>query len=131
MTLLADLIRKRKPKEVATAIPATSATQHGNKKGKIAKIATIAVASSQTHKPEGPTSDTQQKIRRLKVLTMLEENPDTQRAIYTDTHSDPDSVILTTAVRNVATCEIMIPKDKYDPWQLLSLTERLGVQNVH
>ncbi len=131
MTLLADLIRKRKPREVATVIPAIPATQQGNKKGKIAKIATVAVASPQTHETVESASNIQQKIRRHKVLTMLKENPDTQRAIYTDTASDPSNVILTIAVRHAAICEMLIDKSKYDPWQLLALTEQLGVQNVH
>ena len=70
-------------------------------------------------------------VRRRKTLTMLEENPSKQRVIYTDTESDSDNIILTIAVRNVATCEMLIPKSKYDPWQFLTLTEQLGVKNVH
>ena len=131
MTLLADLIRKREPREFAIAIPATSATQTENKKKEIAKIATVAVASPQTHESVELASDTRQKTRRQKVLAMLEENPKVQRTIHTDTKSDPLNIILTIAVRNVATFEMMIPKSKYDPWQLLSLTERLGILNVH
>ncbi len=62
---------------------------------------------------------------------MLDENPQMQRAIHTDTESDLSNVILTIAVRHIATCEMLIPKAKYDPWQLLTLTEQPGVQNVH
>lgn len=71
--------------------------------------------------------------RRQKVIAMLEAAPDTQRAIYTDTDSDPQNVILAIAVRYPAgaTCEMLIDKTKYDPWRLLELIERLGVQNVH
>ena len=65
--------------------------------------------------------------RRQKVIAMLEAAPDTQRAIYTDTDSDPHNVILTVAVRACQqTCEMTIPKAKYDPWRLLELIERLG-----
>ena len=126
MTLLTDLIRKRKPREVATAIPATSATNEGEKRGKIAKIATVAVANPQTHETVELASNTQQKTRRQKVLAMLDENPDTQRAIYTDTDSDPSNVILTIAVRHLATYEMLIPKAKYDPFRLLALIEQHG-----
>jgi len=126
MTLLADLIRKRKPREVATAIPAIPATHEGDKKGEIAKIATVAVANLQTHETVEPASDIQQKIRRLKVLAMLEANPDKQRAVYADTESDQDNVILTIAVRHLATCEMLIPKDRYDPFRLLELIEQHG-----
>ncbi len=69
--------------------------------------------------------------RRTKVLAMLEAAPGTQRATYADTNSDPHNVILTVAVRNLATCEMLIPKAKYDAWQLLELIERCEVQNAH
>jgi len=69
--------------------------------------------------------------RRQKVIAILEAAPDTQRAIYTDTDSDPNSVILTVAVRSCQqTCEMLIPKAKYDPWKLLELIERHG-QTTH
>lgn len=65
--------------------------------------------------------------RRQKVIAMLDAAPDTQRAIYTDTDSDPHNVILTVAVRACQqTCEMLIPKAKYDPWRLLELVERHG-----
>src|SRR3989338_7067609 len=65
--------------------------------------------------------------RRQKVIAMLEAAPSTQRAIYTDTNSDPQNVILTVAVRACQqTCEMLIPKAKYDPWRLLELIERHG-----
>lgn len=69
--------------------------------------------------------------RRQKVIAMLEAAPDTQRAIYTDTDSDPHNVILTVAVRACQqTCEMLIPKAKYNPWKLLELIERHG-QTTH
>ena len=69
--------------------------------------------------------------RRQKVIAMLEAAPGTQRAIYTDTDSDPHNVILTVAVRACnQTCELLIPKAKYDPWRLLELIERHG-QTTH
>ena len=66
--------------------------------------------------------------RRQKVIAMLNAAPDTQRAIYADTDSDPHNVILAVAVRHPtgATCEMLIPKTKYDPWRLLELIERHG-----
>jgi len=64
--------------------------------------------------------------RRQKVIAMLDAAPGTQRAIYADTDSDPLNVILAVAIRHVATCEMLIPKAKYDPWRLLELIERHG-----
>ena len=73
----------------------------------------------------------QRETRRQKVISMLEAAPDTKRAIYSDTESDPNNIILAIAVRHVATCEMLIPKAKYDPWRLLELIEQYGVQNTH
>lgn len=75
--------------------------------------------------------DGQREMRRQKVIAMLEAAPGTKRAIYTDTDSDPHNVILTVAVRACQqTCDMLIPKAKYDPWRLLELIERLG-QTTH
>jgi len=73
-------------------------------------------------------TELQREVRRQKVIAMLEAAPDTQRAIYTDTDSDQHNVILTVAVRHPtgATCEMLIPKIKFDPWRLLELVERHG-----
>lgn len=126
MTLLADLIRKRKPRKVATAISAIPATHGGENKRKIAKIATVAIANPQTEETVELASDTKQNGRRKIVLSILEENPDKQRAVYADTESDQDNVILTIAVRHLSTCEMLIPKDRYDPFRLLELIEQNG-----
>jgi len=76
-------------------------------------------------------TELQREARRQKVIAMLEAAPDTLRAIYADTDSDPHNVILTVAVRSYQqTCEMLIPKTEYDPWQLLELVERHG-QTVH
>jgi len=76
-------------------------------------------------------TELQREARRQKVIAMLEAAPETQRAIYTDTDSDPHNVILAVAVRACQqTCEMLIPKAKYDPWKLLELVERLG-QTTH
>lgn len=65
------------------------------------------------------------ETRRQKVIAMLEAAPETKRAIYTDIDSDPHNVILTVAVRFCQqTCEMLIPKAKYDPWRLLELIEQ-------
>lgn len=72
-------------------------------------------------------AELQREARRRKVIAMLEAAPGTQRAIYTDTDTDPRNVILTVAVRACQqTCELLIPKAKYDPWRLLELVERHG-----
>ena len=68
-------------------------------------------------------TELQRETRRQKVIAMLEAAPGTQRAIYTDTGSDPHNVILTVAVRHVATCEMLVDKTKHDAWKLLALVD--------
>ena len=57
---------------------------------------------------------------------MLAANPNKQLALLTDTEGDPDAVILALAIRGRATCELRIPRAKYDPFLLLALIERHG-----
>lgn len=75
--------------------------------------------------PEKTITTNTAEWRRQKVIAMLEAAPDTARAIYADTDSDPHNVIMAVAVRAcMQTCELLIPKSKYDPWKLLELIER-------
>lgn len=66
--------------------------------------------------------------RRKRVLAMLAEIPEIQKAFLTDTEGDPDNVILTTAIRDVAIFEMQIPKDKYDPFTFL---EMINKESLH
>lgn len=64
------------------------------------------------------------KQRRLRVLQDMAEDKDAKKYYWlTDVDSDPDFVILTLAVRHTATCELMIPKDRYDPFLLLEILD--------
>ena len=56
---LSNLIRKREPKEFATAIPATFATQLGERAATVARIATVAVANP----PEGKTASPDDEVK--------------------------------------------------------------------
>jgi hypothetical protein len=64
------------------------------------------------------------EARRQRVLTMLRDNPGTFYAALTDDTSDPDAVILTLAIRGRASCELLIPRDRYDGVLLLDLIEK-------
>ena len=66
--------------------------------------------------------------RREKVLKMLEERPEIQRAFVIDTGSDRHNVILTLGIRNAGTCEMLIPKHKYDPFAVLEVIQKSGIQ---
>lgn len=61
--------------------------------------------------------------RRQKALKMLESSPIKQRVYITDTTTDPDNVILTIAIRGVATFEMLIPMSRYDPFLLMEMID--------
>lgn len=123
---LSELIRK---KEIATATPATFATVAPVIRPSVATVAGVAVAAVIVGKPE-TLQDRQREARRQKALALLDEQPETMRGIYPDTQSDRDNVILAVAIRGVGTCELAIPRAKYDPWLLLGMIERMS-QTVH
>ena len=121
---LSQLIRKREP---ATATVATLATLAPITTPSVATVASVAVANPKTNIASCVTQNDESEKRRQRVIAMLEAAPETKRAIYADDTSDPDNVILTVAVRACQqTCELLIPKAKYDPWRLLELIERHG-----
>ena len=61
-------------------------------------------------------------------MAILADKPETQRAIITDMDCDPDNVIITIAIRNQYSFEMMIPKAKYDPFTLLELINKGALQ---
>lgn len=73
-------------------------------------------------------AELRRKERCEKVLQMLAENPNIQRAFLTDTRSDSNSVILTFAIRDQYTFEMMIPREKYDAFLLLELMDKARIQ---
>ncbi len=76
------------------------------------------------------TPDRAVEARRQRVLAMLAERPEARYALLTDTTADPEAVIVALAIRGRATCELHIPRDRYDPFLLLHLIERHGA-TVH
>ncbi len=126
---LADLIRKRPSVGVATAIPAISATDEQGSAGTVARIATVAVARLRDDETD-TLPDPAAEARRQHALAMLAQHPGTRYAVLTDTEADPEAVLLTLAIRGRATCELAIPREKYDPFLLLDLIERHGA-TVH
>lgn len=60
---------------------------------------------------------------------MLEDRPEIQRAFLTDTESDRDNVIVTIAIRGVASFEMLIPMQKYDPFAVLDIIKKYGEIN--
>ncbi len=119
---LCDLIKKRY-EPVSTATPATFATVGEEKHSTIAMIARIAVAN--THE------DLKREERRQRVLSVLAKRPDTQLAIITDLESDFDNVILSMVIRNVATFEMIIPREKYDASLVSELIKKIQIKKAN
>jgi hypothetical protein len=82
------------------------------------KITEELIQRLRKHKP-AIIAELKREERRNKVLAILTENSNTQRAIITDVDSDPDNVILTIAIRDQYSFEMTIPKAKYDALELI------------
>ena len=91
------------------------------------KITEELIQRLRKHKP-AILAELKREERRLKVLAIWAENPETLRAFITDPVTDPDNVILTMAIKDQYTFEMLIPKDKYDSFTSLELIEKGSVQ---
>jgi hypothetical protein len=130
---LADLIRGRRKTEAvefASAIPAIPAIQEGEEGGTIARIATIALADPGSLKTEGPSVHPDPaplaslppaaEARRQKALALLAR--DGGRYAVTVDGSGTDPVVMALATPH-GTCEVLIPRDRYDPFAVLAKVE--------
>lgn len=113
---------------VANANPANAANHGADGAGTLARLATLALAEGQkaANDNTNPLSDSAAEVRRQRVLAMLAERREIRYAILADTQADPEAVLLTLAIRGRATCELRIPREKYDGALLLDLIERHG-----
>ncbi len=59
------------------------------------------------------------ELRRRRVLAELERHPQAQRWAIFDPDAHAAYVICTIAIRDIGTCELRIPRDKYNPWAVL------------
>lgn len=62
--------------------------------------------------------------RRRRVLAMLDRDPAKRRAAVFDPDVDPNFVVCAVAIRNVATFEMRIPREKCDPFAVLAALEK-------
>lgn len=74
-----------------------------------------------------PLPDPAMETRRQRVLAMLTERPGIRYAVVTDTDADPTAVIVTLGIRGQATCELRIPRSKWDPFLFLEAVEQHSV----
>lgn len=61
-------------------------------------------------------------LRRLSVLSMLESDPTKSRTFLVDDAST-DPVTVTVAIRDIGTCELLIPLERYDPFKILAVID--------
>jgi hypothetical protein len=61
--------------------------------------------------------------RRYDVLAMLEGNPEITHAFVSDEEAEANYVILTVGIRDIGTCDLRIPREKYDGLAVLKLIE--------
>jgi len=77
-------------------------------------------------KPETP-KERNYEVSRQKAIALMNESPDTPRGIYVDEVIDPFNAVVFVASRATQqTCWLTIRRDRYDPFKLLELIERLG-----
>ena len=69
-------------------------------------------------------ADRGRELRRQRVLAKLKAEPDKQRVAIFDPDFDRDFVLCTLAIRDVGTCELRIPRNRYDPWLILDAMAR-------
>lgn len=102
----------RKPAPMLACTPVTSVTAENND--------TAGKTTSE------PLPDPAMEARRQRVLVGLAQRPGLRYAVLADTEADPEAVMLALAIRDVGTCELRVPRAKFDPFVLLDLIERHG-----
>ena len=123
---LAALIQKGGLSEVANANPAKAANDGPTEVGILARLATLALAKGNdaANDSADPLPDPKAEARRARVLALLEAHPTARYALVTDEGADPEVVILVLAIRGQATCELRVPRAKWDGVLFLDLLER-------
>ena len=61
----------------------------------------------------------QAEKRRLNVFDKLNQDPNLKRALFVDSESDAKNVIIAIAIRDLGSCEMIIPKSRFDSWKFL------------
>lgn len=87
------------------------------------KMELLHYLNKDTANTDDPDDNVAAEARRQMVLAMLKENPGITNAITSDTEIEADAVIITPAIRYKATCELRIPKAKYDSSASLRVIE--------
>ncbi len=95
------------------------------------KLELLQYVNKDAANSDDPHGDAPGESRRQRVLAMLKESPGITYAITSDTEAEQDAVIITLAIRDKGTCELRIPKERYDGLAILQIIEaQTGKQDV-
>ncbi len=147
----AEITKAEIPQAANPANSANRKTLQPEKQEKLAELAKLATGDNLKSQDSGNQSepakvaevarvatpprietlkDRQREESRQKAISLMNASPDTPRGIYVDDQIDPENIVLFVAVRScMQTCELLIPRAKYDPFKLLELVERLAVKH--
>jgi len=113
--LKADISGMRQPCELTKPTKAPS----------VSFVSTPSRRISEIERANDLLPDPAAEARRQRVLAMLAEQPGIRYAVVAD-NPDSDPVIVALGIRGVGTCELHIPREKFDPFLFLELIERQG-----
>lgn len=128
---LANLIRKRETGKPANDNSAKAANDGRVNDEPLARLAGLALANPTqptTAKPAkvgaDDTARTPADDRMEHEANKLRGNPGLAYAMTAHDDIDPDAVILSLAIKGKGSCELRIPKSRYDAFALLELIEK-------
>jgi hypothetical protein len=79
---------------------------------RVAELATVAGSSHDSESDEWPSLSPAQDAARRWVLAKLKNHPNVKRAFCN--RFEDGALIVTLALRNVGTCELLIPAERFD-----------------
>ena len=73
----------------------------------------------------------QAEKRRFDVLEKLNRDQNLKRALVVDSDSDETNVIIAIAIRDIGSCEMIIPKTRFDSWKFLKFCDLNFLDTLH
>jgi len=112
----------RLKRQISANAPASEATK-GTKGAFDTYVAPGQALSRQFTAGDDVQTDPAADARRQRAIAILAGDPGIRYAVVTDIAADPEAVILTLGIRDLATGELLIPRASYDPFRLMQLMD--------
>ena len=127
----AEITKTRSLPIETLATLATLQTKNDHEEAKVAEVSKVAtecdLKNLALQKELETFEDQEREVSRQKAIAQLNSSTGTLRGIYVNEAIDPDNVIVFIAFKATQqTCDVAIPRDKYDPFRLLELIDQLG-----